>query len=212
MPEIRTKTAALQIVGSLSKPSKMPCLGWSINPQDCKVGGKLAAIEGSACHGCYAKKGNYARYAKNMEKCWQKRIDGFRHPQWVEAMTFLLTGETHFRWFDAGDLESLEMLEAIAEIARQTPNVTHWLPTREYATVAWFLQRHGAFPENLTVRVSAPMVDGPLPNTPQPTSAIHTGETPSHGIACPAPQQNGECRDCRHCWDSDVETVSYHLH
>ena len=33
---------------------------------------------------------------------------------------------------DSGDLQSLEMLEAIAEVARQTPEVKHWLPTKEY--------------------------------------------------------------------------------
>jgi len=48
---------AWNIVGGLSKPSKMP--GWSIGlpAKECKTGGKLQAVKGSVCFDCYALKG-----------------------------------------------------------------------------------------------------------------------------------------------------------
>ena len=44
---------AWQLVGGLSKPSKMP--GWSIGipAKECKTGAKLRLIPNSVCEGCY---------------------------------------------------------------------------------------------------------------------------------------------------------------
>ena len=46
-------------VGGLSQTSKMPCKSWGISAKECKTGGKLAKVEGTVCHGCYALKGAY---------------------------------------------------------------------------------------------------------------------------------------------------------
>ena len=46
-------------VGGLSQTSKMPCKSWGISAKACKTGGKLAKVEGTVCHGCYALKGAY---------------------------------------------------------------------------------------------------------------------------------------------------------
>ncbi len=43
-------------VGGLSQTSKMPCKSWGISAKACKTGGKLAKVEGTVCHGCYALK------------------------------------------------------------------------------------------------------------------------------------------------------------
>jgi hypothetical protein len=50
---------AWQLVGGLSKPSKMP--GWSIGipAKECNTGSKLVNVKGSVCEGCYALKGCY---------------------------------------------------------------------------------------------------------------------------------------------------------
>ena len=50
---------ALQAVGGLGKPSKMPWWSWSISATECITGSKLAEVEGTVCSGCYALKGNY---------------------------------------------------------------------------------------------------------------------------------------------------------
>ena len=34
----------------------------------------------------------------------------------------------------------------------------------------------------------------------------------SKGKECPAYKQEGECKDCRACWDRRIKTVSYKEH
>ena len=46
-------------VGGLSEPSKMPCHGYSIPANTCKLGSMLAKVKGTTCNGCYALKGRY---------------------------------------------------------------------------------------------------------------------------------------------------------
>ena len=55
------------------------------------------------------------------------------------------------------------ILFRIVEIAERLPNVCFWLPTREKAVVLCYLREFGAFPSNLTVRLSAAMIDAPAP-------------------------------------------------
>lgn len=122
------------------------------------------------------------------------------------------TGEPYFRWFDSGDLQSIEMLQVIAEVARGTPEIQHWLPTREYAILRSYLRTEMP-PPNLLIRVSAPMVDGLAPQSfGLPTSTVHANASPQ-GMPCPATEQKpANCGDCRACWDPSVENVSYPLH
>ncbi len=210
-----SRAEAWEIVGGLSNPSKMPCYAWGIPAQACKVGGKLAEVEGSICHGCYALKGFYRM--SNVRRAYQRRLDRFGHPRWVEAMVRLVrwqgleTGLAFFRWFDSGDLQSVRMLQTIAEVADQTPEIRHWLPTREYAVVRQYLARETP-PDNLVIRISAPMVDGEPPKLGLPTSTVHQGER-AEGFTCPAySQKPARCGYCRACWDGDVENVSYPFH
>ena len=50
---------ALQIVGGLSKPSKMPGWAYGLPAKECKTGSKLVKVPGSVCYNCYALKGCY---------------------------------------------------------------------------------------------------------------------------------------------------------
>ena len=50
---------ALDNVGGLSNPGKMPGFGWSISARRCDIGGKLVDVKGSVCEGCYALKNRY---------------------------------------------------------------------------------------------------------------------------------------------------------
>jgi hypothetical protein len=120
--------------------------------------------------------------------------------------------EPYFRWFDSGDLQSVSMLQRIAEVARMTPEVRHWLPTREYAFVGRFLDQ-GSPPENLTIRLSSLLVDGKPPRLGDlPTSSVHRREEP-HGLPCPAYNRRpASCRDCRACWDPSMRNISYPHH
>jgi hypothetical protein len=109
----------------------------------------------------------------------------------------------------------LEHLEKIVAICEQTPNTRHWLPTREYAIIKAFIDKHKVVPQNLTIRLSAMFPDKPvvipksLQGLPGITSSnVHTQKP--LGNACKAPNQGGACLDCRECWTDNV--VSYALH
>ena len=132
----------------------------------------------------------------------------------------------YFRWFDSGDLQSEQHLDIIARIAHLTPTVKHWLPTKEVGMVRRWLEGDSVrgYPENLTIRISHPMVD----DWDYPTSMVdrlkgyteniglafaHSpGRTPGSGIdACVAPSQEGKCLSCRQCWDPK-DQISYEIH
>jgi hypothetical protein len=93
-------------------------------------------------------------------------------------------------------------------VARNVPDVRVWLPTREYAVVR---ECASEIPENLTVRVSAHMVDAEPPSWWPTTSTVVSGQEPGDGI-CPAREQENACGECRACWDRDVANVAYRLH
>lgn len=215
-----TKTRATAITGGLSRPSKMPGPAISTPATACKTGAKLASVPGSTCHGCYALKGQY-RFS-NVQATLQTRLDALRHPEWVNAMVRLLDGVAWFRWHDSGDLQDLAHLRNIVAVARATPATRHWLPTREYGIVRRYVAQHGGFPENLTVRISAHMVDGPAPAIAGlPTSTVHSEIPPDGAHACPAAtpahraltkDNSATCGPCRACWSRDVVNVSYPLH
>jgi hypothetical protein len=137
---------AIEIVGGLSSPSKMPCFSFNISAKKCKTGNKLRKIKGSVCFTCYAFRGNYLWPC--VSNAMENRIKGIVHPQWVDAMTLLIgTKEKsgYFRFFDSGDLQSLKMLEDIVQIAKNLPHIKFWLPTKEYKIVSAFFSKTWKF-------------------------------------------------------------------
>lgn len=204
-----TLKEAREIAGTLSTPSKMPCHSYGLPAEECITGSKLVDVPNSVCNGCYALKGFYQTYAKTIKPAQYKRLEAIEHPEWVQAMVTLIgaTGNKWFRWHDSGDLQSVEHLAKIVEIAEQLPKVKFWLPTREYKIVSLY---RGEIPSNLVIRLSAHKVDGLPIATSLQTSTVHT-ETPI-GFECRARYQSNECGSCRACWDPKVQNVSYHKH
>lgn len=211
---------ARAIAGSLGYPSKMPGTSYGIPATACITGQKLAAVEGSVCAGCYAMRGNYT--FRDVKKSHATRLAGIAEPQWVAAMVAMLNAahaigvhkgrklaKVH-RWHDSGDLQSRDHLARICAVARATPRLRHWLPTREGGIVRDFVRDGGTIPRNLTIRLSATMVDGPAPRAWPTTSTVHRGAGAGH--ICPAPTQDNNCGACRACWDRSIVNVSYHVH
>ena len=132
-------------------------------------------------------------------------------------MVKLIGNKPFFRWHDAGDLQSVEHLSKIVQIARRLDKTLFWLPTREANIVKDFLKTE-SIPVNLVIRISAMMIDQPakLPRSLQGqvnvlTSTVHKNLELT-GFKCVAPSQQGKCGSCRACWDNTVTNVSYRAH
>jgi len=196
---------AKEITGSLSKPSKMPGHAYGLPAKECKTGGKLQKVKGSTCYGCYALKGCYV--FKVVQAAQYKRLKAIRHPLWVKAMTLQISNKKtkYFRWHDSGDIQDLKHLAKIFKVARNTPDVNHWLPTRE----AWTFKWQDRAPENLKLIFSMPMVDQEAAGGWNYTSTVVTDPKKA---TCPAPKQGNECKSCRACWDKKVKNVAYLAH
>lgn len=206
--------------------TKMPGSTFATDAFSCRVGSKLAKVKGSVCAGCYARRLQKLRPSVN--KGWSRnqnvavKLIATDPAAWVEAMAFQIdrlsikSGEPFHRWFDSGDLDSVAMLRAICEVARKTPHVKHWLPTREAGIVADYRKQGGSIPRNLRVRLSSTMIgDKPRRDMAKrlgvSTSTVHREGDRAHGWTCPASQQGKACGACRHCWESPVN-VSYPYH
>ena len=199
--------------GGLGNPSKMPGTSYGISAHNCITGAKLAKVPGSVCFGCYALRANY-NY-QSVKTAHQRRQESIAGPHWSAAMAFLInrSGQIYHRWHDSGDLQSVEHLTKICAVAALTPSVRHWLPTRELGIVSAYKAQGGIVPDNLLIRVSATMVDGPATKAWPQTSGVHTGKSVDAGThACPAPKYNNTCGPCRACWSKEVPHVSYHKH
>jgi ribosomal protein L40E len=215
---------ALPYIVSLSSPSKMETYGYSTSAQNCSQGSKLHKIKGSVCHNCYARKGRYI--FDSCQKCMSKRLDKINNePYWVDAMIYILKNKKiknksldKFRWHDSGDLQSMEHFRKIIEIARMTPDIKHWLPTKEVKLMKDFVKTGEKLPSNLNVRVSAYMVNGkPVKLKGMTTSVVITKDQMGKcgGFDCPVysnPNHGKTCGDCDHCYGKIKRRINYLEH
>ena len=195
---------AKKITGSMTRTSKMPGLSYSLPAWECKTGAKLAKIKGSVCNGCYAMKGNYTRYPA-IKAAQYVRLKAITDPRWVDAMVTQIKNQKYFRWHDAGDVQDLRHLAKIFKVCKLTPDVKHWMPTRE----AWTKKYIDRAPANLVIRFSGTMIDQPAVESWPNTSTVTTA---AGARTCPAPDQGGQCKSCRACWDKTVKNIVYGKH
>lgn len=218
-------TDAMDIIGGLSNPSKMPWYSWSISAQKCHTGSKLRKVEGSVCADCYACKGFYP--LPSVQKAMDRRYDSLYHPKFVEAFVLVLKtlhrrgrktrkladgrviGENRFRWHDSGDLQDHEHLRRIVTIADLCPELEFYLPTKEAKLVGSY---EGTIPPNLHIKLSHPMVGRTFSKRPNGLSFTTVGRDDDPKLfQCPAKRYQGnKCLDCDKCW---TETdINYPLH
>lgn len=229
---VMTIKEAESIAGTLGHPSKMPGWSYGISAQKCHRGKELRKVPGSICSGCYACTDWYRSWIPLLIG-HDRRFAGLTHPRWVDAMVRMInqrcTGEhAFFRWHDSGDLQGVWHLANIAEVCARTPDVTHWLPTREHAYVLDLLASGKEIPPNLTIRISADMIDAepvlPAELAGFPTSTVSTVSQRHRGyetqlvegkgsIECRAVEaRDNKCGPCRACWDPRVVNVNYPQH
>lgn len=225
-----TVKGAVEVAGKVTTGNgKMPGTSFPISAKRCITGQILAAVEGSVCNKCYALRLQKLRPSvdQGWEANYRKAVFMIEHSpeRWIEAAAWQINravgkgGEPYHRWFDSGDLQSVAMLRCIVGVAEATPDIAHWLPTREAKMVREYLAQYGDFPANLVVRVSSTMVgDGPR-EAYSHTSTVHKHGADFVGVECEASKRADKakkipphCGPCRACWDPAVATVSYPLH
>lgn len=215
-----------EAVGGLSKPSKMPWYSWGIPTKYCSNGMKLAQHPGTVCNICYANKGMY--YFSNVQKALQKRYDAYTSDpdKWEYNFIKLIRAkyenqkgyENRFRWFDSGDLLNFDMLKRFQIIAKLTPEIRYYLPTKEYGIVRQAIEKFGGFHNNLVVRVSSSKIgQKPL------SEFTHTSTVDwininlmdnlwDNNSNCPAYKQDNQCKTCDMCWNKYYNNINYRSH
>ena len=155
---------------------------------------------------CYALKGNYTRY-KAIKAAQYVRLASLNNELWTAAMVAQIQRQKYFRWHDAGDVQDLRHLAKIFKVCRLTPDIKHWMPTRE----AWIKPyiTSNRKPSNLVIRFSGTMIDQPEVMSWPNTSTVTT--TPG-SRTCSAPDNGGECGSCRKCWNPEIKNISYGKH
>ena len=117
-------------------------------------------------------------------------------------------------------------------VCKITPEVMHWVPTREYKVIKQYIKKYGAFPNNLIVRLSAHMIEGKAPSIQNlPTSTVSANNhnckayltdkynnvhKPDHFAKYNKAKKRaldfGHCGNCRKCWSKSVKNITYKLH
>ena len=208
-------------VAVLTATSKMPGPSFSL-----PAGRACPNSHGEVCSNCYAQKGCYlypsVENAQETRFAWVRKLMQSEKGQaeFIRVMVKAIKASQtkYFRGHDSGDFFSLQYLNCWIEICKQLPGISFWFPTREYQSKSPFaivnprmssLVNLASLP-NVTVRPSALDIGAPAPVI----DGLHAGSCVANPNVhqCPAYRQNGECRDCRHCWTNKTTAVSYPLH
>jgi hypothetical protein len=201
------------IMFKLSKTSKLGTYSWSLQalttcPASLKDDGTLV----DACKGCYATTGFY--FMPDAIALRQANQDDWKRDGWVADMVGALKKQSHFRWFDSGDVYALPLAEKIFEVMLATPNVKHWLPTRmaKFAKFADVIRRMQALP-NVMVRFSSDSINGVYTKGVHGSVICHDADSVPEGTKlCEAYLNGGKCGDCRDCYDKEIEVIAYPAH
>lgn len=198
----------------LSVTSKLDGIrSWSLNALDTCPGSIAAPGElVDACKGCYATQGNYRFSNVKAPRDHNKR--DWQRIEWCDDMVAELARDSHFRWFDSGDMYTLALAEKILEVMQRTPWVKHWLPTRmhKFPKFREVLTRMQSLP-NVAVRFSSDSVTGQYTKGLHGSVIIPDASHAKRGMTlCRAYEHEGKCNGCRACYDKKVKVIAYPAH
>jgi hypothetical protein len=128
-------------------------------------------------------------------------------------MVKALDSQRYFRWFDSGDVYSIDLAEKILAVMQATPWVKHWIPTRmaKFAKFKKILSQMESLP-NVKVRFSSDSVTGEHTSAHGSTIVPTAADAPRNSFVCQAYQHDGKCNGCRACYDKSVSLIAYPAH
>ena len=196
----------------LSKTSKLDgILSWSLQAIDTCPGssdGKGGLVD--ACKGCYATTGNYNFPNVKAPRAFNR--DDWERYSWVEDMVKALDSSRYFRFFDSGDMYSIDLANKILELCTKAHWVKFWIPTRmhKFDKFKPVLEALNSL-DNVVVRFSSDSVTGAVIEGLN-TSTIFSDTLPVGATECQAYQHEGKCNGCRACYDKSVPVIAYKAH
>jgi len=206
---------------TLSQPKfsgtgKMPCPSWSLPAWlTCPGAAKEDGRPVEACSRCYALTGHYQR--GNVQALRNHNLVDHKLPDWVDAMVPAIRDNTFFRWFDSGDVYTVDLALKIEQVCIRTPRTKHWIPTRarKDASILPHLLRIGAMP-NVVVRHSSDGINGEeLQGFEHTSTIVQRPEDARLGNGaglCTAYLREGKCGSCRACWSKTCKLMAYPIH
>ena len=208
-PNLRVITSSIRI----SVTSKLDGIrSWSLQAIDTCPGsigddGQLVA----ACSGCYATTGNY-RYPNVKAPRIHNRED-WKRSGWVSDMVAALDSDRYFRWFDSGDMYDIRLAKKILDVMRETPWVSHWLPTRmaKFPKFRSVIDDMQSLP-NVMVRFSSDSVLGEYDDRHGSVIVPDPSSVPEGATLCHAYDHGGKCNNCRACYSKSVPVIAYPAH
>ena len=205
----------------LSGTSKMPCKSWSLPAwETCPSARSENGKPVDACSNCYALQGAYQwKPAKELRAY---NLENWKLNTWVEDMVILINKEGKrnkknlFRWFDSGDIYCSDLAKKIEQVLKATPNIRHWIPTRQYKDkkIKVILDRMNTL-DNVVVRFSSDSTNGAMLDSSYNSTITPSPEDikSSKGVSiCRAYERKGKCASCTACWSKKITTIVYPLH
>jgi hypothetical protein len=196
----------------LSNTSKLDgILSWSLQAlETCPASKNKDGSLVDACKGCYATTGNYNYPNVKLPRALNK--EDWKRDSWVDDMLLALDSSRYFRFFDSGDMYSLDLANKILELCTRANWVKFWIPTRmhKFAKFAKVISKMQALP-NVVVRFSSDSVQGEI-IAGQTTSTIFSENVPEGATECEAYKHDGKCNGCRACYSKDVQVIAYKSH
>lgn len=186
---------------------------WSLQALDtCPGSIESPGVLVDACKGCYATTGNYV-FSNVKAPREFNRLD-WQRMDWCDDMVAELSKDTHFRWFDSGDMYSLGLAEKMLDVMQRTPWVKHWLPTRMHKFPKFALVlRAMAQLDNVMVRPSSDSIVGEyIPGLHGSVIVPDSRVNPDMVTLCRAYENEGKCNGCRACYSKDVPVIAYPAH
>jgi len=220
----------------VSWTSKMPGPSFNTPTDFCQAGTGMRDKDGTVCRDCnvHYNKRRYDRMMsdpQNWARSMASIIPQYARMMYEDGQMMPLDADYgdvdgrhgYMRWHDSGDLQGPQHLALLADVARATPSVNHWIPTKELAHVADYIKAGGVLPENMMVRLSMQNIGqgASLPKTLQGNPQISTSTVgrsqidPNYdGYICPASMEGSEgCvgEECNACWRGDFDNIDYQL-
>lgn len=169
--------------------------------------------------GCYANKGRQTManvqgaYYRNW-RLWNENPDLFFEQVYYEIK---FSGLTYIRYFDSGDIISMDFFDRMVKLCKKTPDVKYMAFTKKYELVNDHISNNGELPDNLNIMFSSWDKMWDIPN-PHNLGIAYVDfkdkrlnpDFPKNTFRCPGKEST--CSACKICWNKNLKAVVFEQH